>query len=130
MTSADARHIVLVGMMGAGKTTVGHRLAARLGRRMVDSDELIEARTGRTVRRDLRDATASRRSACWRPPRSSRRSTTPEPLVIAAAGGVLMRPENREALQRSGALVVWLRADPAVLAGAGDAWRPPPAARR
>jgi 5-deoxy-5-amino-3-dehydroquinate synthase len=36
--------------------------------------------------------------------------------VIAAAGGVLMRPENREALRRSGAHVVWLRADPAVLA--------------
>ena len=45
-----ARHIVLVGMMGAGKTTVGQLLAERLGRRMVDSDELIEARTGRTVR--------------------------------------------------------------------------------
>ena len=44
------RHIVLVGLMGAGKTTVGRVLAARLGRRLVDSDELIEARTGRTVR--------------------------------------------------------------------------------
>ena len=43
-------HLVLVGMMGAGKTTVGRLLAERLGRRLVDSDELIEARTGRTVR--------------------------------------------------------------------------------
>ena len=48
--AAEDRHIVLVGMMGAGKTTVGRDVAARLGRRMVDSDELIEARTGRTVR--------------------------------------------------------------------------------
>ena len=48
MTRSD--HIVLVGMMGAGKTTVGRQLATRLGRRLVDSDQLIEARTGRTVR--------------------------------------------------------------------------------
>ena len=40
----------------------------------------------------------------------------PEPLVIAAAGGVVLRQENRDALRNSGALVVWLRADPAVLA--------------
>ncbi len=115
MTSADTRHIVLVGMMGAGKTTVGHRLAARLGRRMVDSDELIEARTGRTVReifeRDGEPAFRVLETAAL-----VEALDVPEPLVIAAAGGVLMRPENREALQRSGALVVWLRADPAVLA--------------
>jgi 5-deoxy-5-amino-3-dehydroquinate synthase len=108
-------HVVLVGMMGAGKTTVGRRLAALLGRRLVDSDELIEARTGRTVReifetdgepafRELETAALVEALA------------TPEPLVIAAAGGVLLRPENRDALQRSGAQVVWLRADPAVLA--------------
>jgi len=39
----------------------------------------------------------------------------PEPAVIAAAGGVVLRDENREALKRSGARVVWLAADPAVL---------------
>ena len=48
--STAARHIVLVGLMGTGKTTVAILLAERLGRRRDDSDELIEERTGRTVR--------------------------------------------------------------------------------
>ena len=42
-------HVVLVGMMGAGKSTVGARLARRLDRPFLDSDELVEAQTGRTV---------------------------------------------------------------------------------
>ncbi|MET0578685.1 MAG: bifunctional shikimate kinase/3-dehydroquinate synthase [Ilumatobacteraceae bacterium] len=113
--SGTGRHIVLVGMMGAGKTTAGRRLAHRLGRRLVDSDELIEARTGRTVREIFEEdgepafrvlETAALVNAL----------EEPEPYVIAAAGGVLMRAENRDALRRSGALVIWLRADPAVLA--------------
>ncbi len=49
MTRA-ARHVVLVGLMGSGKTTVGRLLAARLGRPLVDSDAVIEGTTGRTVR--------------------------------------------------------------------------------
>jgi len=40
---------------------------------------------------------------------------SPQKAVIAAAGGVVLRPENRELLKRSGARIVWLRADPAVL---------------
>jgi len=45
-----APHLVLIGMMGAGKTTVGRRVAALLGRPLLDSDQMIESRTGRTVR--------------------------------------------------------------------------------
>src|SRR5690348_11331420 len=43
------RPIVLIGMMGAGKTTVGRRLAAKLGRRFVDSDEEVEKAAGMTI---------------------------------------------------------------------------------
>ncbi len=43
-------HIVLVGMMGAGKSSVGRSLSRKLGRELFDSDEMVEARTGRTVR--------------------------------------------------------------------------------
>ena len=54
-SSIDRRRLVLVGMMGTGKTTVGKIVAQRLGRPFFDSDELIEARTGRTVRQIFRD---------------------------------------------------------------------------
>jgi 5-deoxy-5-amino-3-dehydroquinate synthase len=109
------RHLVLVGMMGAGKTTVGRRLAHRLGRRMVDSDELIEARTGRTVR-EIFEAEGEAAFRVLETAALVEALDETEPLVIAAAGGVLLRPQNRDALRRSGAQVVWLRADPAVLA--------------
>ncbi|MGI9052256.1 MAG: shikimate kinase [Ilumatobacteraceae bacterium] len=120
--SAAARHLVLVGMMGAGKTTVGRAVAARLGRRFVDSDEMIEQRTGRTVREIFEDdgepafralETAALVDAL----------AEPQPLVIAAAGGVVLQADNRAALEGSTAFVVWLDADPSVLAGrvhAGD----------
>ena len=48
-TLLDGRPLVLVGMMGAGKTTVGRRLAARLGRHFVDCDEEIEKAAGMTI---------------------------------------------------------------------------------
>jgi shikimate kinase len=109
------RHLVLVGLMGVGKTTVSHELGRRLGRRVLDSDEVIEAATGRTVReifeadgeaafRDLEAAALAEALA------------DPDPLVIAAAGGVVLREANREALRRARAVVVWLTAPADVLA--------------
>lgn len=53
MTACEGKHIVLVGMMGAGKSSVGRVLARKLHRPLLDSDELIEERTGRTVREIL-----------------------------------------------------------------------------
>ncbi len=108
------RHLVLVGLMGAGKSTVARALADRLGRRLVDTDSVIEARTGRTVREifaddgepAFRDLEAQMLADAL---------ADPEPTVIAAAGGVVLRDENRAALRSSGARVVWLAADPAVL---------------
>jgi len=45
----SARHLVLVGLMGAGKTTVGGRCAARLGRAFVDTDDVVVASAGMPV---------------------------------------------------------------------------------
>ena len=109
------QHLVLVGMMGAGKTTVGRAVAERLGRRLVDSDEIVEARTGRTVREIFQ----SEGEEAFRLIESQAlidALASPEPVVIAAAGGVVLREENRLALREARARVVWLSADPSVLA--------------
>lgn len=105
--------ILLVGMMGAGKTTVGRLLAARLGWRYLDSDEQIEATTGRTVREIFEDEgepafrkleTEALRTAL----------ADQERCVVAVAGGAVLAQENQELLRDAG-FVVWLRAEPSVL---------------
>jgi len=107
-------HLVLVGLMGVGKTTVGRALADQLGRPFLDSDQMIEAATGRTVREIWRDdgepafralETDVLRAAL----------AAPEPAVIAAAGGVVLNAVNRQLLAESNAHVVWLRADDKLL---------------
>ncbi len=106
-------HIVLVGLMGTGKTTVGRLLADRLGRPFVDSDEQVQARTGRTVREIwLDDGEAVFRRLEAEALRAA--LAAPVPSVIAAAGGVVLDPANRAVL-RHDATVVWLRAEPDAL---------------
>jgi shikimate kinase len=113
---APDQHLVLVGLMGSGKTTVARIAAERLGRRVIDSDAVIERATGRTVRQifadDGEEAFRSFETAALLDALA-----TPEPSVIAAAGGVVLREENRDALKQSNARVVWLCASPEVLTG-------------
>ena len=100
--------------MGSGKTTVGQLLAQRLGRPFCDSDEMIEARTGHTVRQIF----LAQGEPAFRALETtvlSEALTSTEPNVIAAAGGVVISAQNRNALTHANALVVWLRADPEVL---------------
>jgi shikimate kinase len=106
----NRQHLVLVGMMGSGKTTVGRRVAARLGRRLRDSDAEVEARTGRTVREIFEsDGEAAFRAEEARA--LAEALDDPEPAVVAAAGGVVLDPANRERLRAAGT-VVWLDARP------------------
>ena len=108
------RHLVLVGMMGAGKTTIGRALAARLGRDLLDSDFMIEAREGRTVR-EIFGTDGEEAFRALETEVLVESLARPEPAVIACAGGVVLRPENRAALRSGDARVVWLRADPDLL---------------
>jgi shikimate kinase len=107
--------IVLVGMMGTGKTTVGRLLSCRLRRPFVDSDEQVELQTGRTVR----EIFESDGEAAFRKQESEvlrqALSAPAGPRVITAAGGVVLDPDNRRRLCEV-SNVVWLRAAPAVLA--------------
>ena len=115
MSEPGERHLVLVGLMGVGKTTVGEVLARRLGRVLVDSDLRIEALTGRTVKQILdADGVAAMRQ--FEAAALFDALADDEPRVIAAAAGVVLDPENRQRLNAADADVVWLTADPAVLA--------------
>ncbi len=113
-TVCGAKHLVLVGMMGAGKSSVGRVLARQLDRPLLDSDELIEARTGRTVREIWStDGEASFRALETETLLDA--LAADEPSVVAAAGGVVLAEANRAALAGSNAHVVWLVADVDVL---------------
>ena len=120
-------HIVLVGLMATGKTTVGRMVAAALDRPLLDSDAQVEARTGRTVR----DIWRSDGEPAFRRLEADALDAALDadaPSVIAAAGGVVLAAENRARLVRSDVVVVWLRASAATLLArvraAGDDHRP------
>ncbi len=106
--------VVLVGMMGAGKSTVGRELAARLGWRYLDSDAMVEAATGSTVA----ELFATRGEETFRAEESrvlAEALASDGPAVVSAAGGAVLAPANRTLLSSSGP-VVWLRAEPSTLA--------------
>ncbi|MFN8019682.1 MAG: shikimate kinase [Acidimicrobiales bacterium] len=108
-------HVVLVGLMGAGKTTVGRKVARLLGRAFVDADEELEARSGRTVATWFaEDGEAGFRGA-ERDLLADLLAGT-EPIVVGAGGGVVVTEANRERLRADDVAVVYLHGEPAFLA--------------
>jgi shikimate kinase len=108
--------VVLVGMMGAGKTTTGERLAAVLDRPFADSDGLIEATTGRTVR-EIFETDGEPAFRVLESQVLADCLAAPDPTIVAAAGGVVLDPANRALLLERAGTVVWLRAPVGVLVG-------------
>ena len=107
-----ARTIVLVGLMGAGKTKVGRRLATRLNLPFFDSDTAIEAAAGETIEEIFRNRGESVFRDGER--RVIARLLMQPTHVLATGGGAFMDPATRAAIARRG-VSVWLRADLDVL---------------
>jgi len=105
--------LLLIGMMGAGKTTVGRLAADRLGWPYLDSDLEVEAATGRTVAEIFAEEGESAFRAAEAEALASALSV--EPAVVSVAGGAVLEPANRTRIAQAGT-VVWLRAEVATLA--------------
>ena len=106
------RSIVLVGMMGAGKSSVGRRLAARLGLTFVDADNEIEAAAGMSIA----EIFAAHGEAYFRSgeARVIARLLEGGPQVMGTGGGSMMNPDTRALIGLKG-VSVWLDADYEVL---------------
>lgn len=102
-----AKTIALVGIMGAGKSTVGKRLAKTMGRRFVDSDAEIERASGLTIA----DIFLLHGEAEFRrlEQRIIARLAGGEPCVLATGGGAYMNEQTRDLLRQK-AVTVWLDA--------------------
>ncbi len=106
--------LLLIGMMGAGKTTVGRLAAGHLGWPYVDSDVEVVTATGKNVA----EIFATEGEPAFRAAEAEALCRALErcPVVVSVAGGAVLDPSNRRMIRRSGT-VVWLRATVATLAG-------------
>jgi shikimate kinase len=103
------RNIFLVGLMGAGKTTVGRHLARRLGKTFHDTDHEIERRTG--VRVALIFEIEGEPGFRTRETQVVAALTALDDIVLATGGGVVLDPANRARLRDRG-FVIYLHAQP------------------
>lgn len=117
------RHILLVGLPGAGKTSVGRRLAKDLHRPFADSDEQVELHVGYGIPRIFAEH-GEEPFRRWESEVLQMLLTREQPLVVASGGGTVTRPEARQ-LAAESSVVVWLRASPRFLAGRTDATHRP-----
>jgi shikimate kinase len=108
----NSDNIFLVGLMGAGKSTIGRKLAERLGKTFLDADSEIERHTGASIELifDIEGEEGFRkREAAMLDELTARRG-----VVVATGGGAVLRQENRDRLAERGT-VVYLNAPPEVL---------------
>lgn len=128
-TSKESDNLILIGYMGAGKTSVGEAFAAKHGLPFCDTDQMIERRTGMTVSEIFAthgEAEFRRlETELLRDLVSEKEAGIGERVVLSTGGGLPMKPENRDLLKRLG-LVVWLRVYPSTVLERlkGDTTRP------
>ena len=104
-------NIILIGYRGSGKSRVGRRLASRMKKRFVDTDDLIESKEG-----EISDIVKSRGWDYFRAieKRMIEDISREDNLVVALGGGAVLDAENVVNLERKG-VIIWLKADPEVL---------------
>lgn len=107
-------NLVLIGLMGAGKSTTGARLAKRLGRPFIDTDVQVEADTGMSIAElfETRGEEGFRAAEA----ETVQRIAATRGQVIAVGGGTVLNRANAEALRKSGT-VFWLDVEPDILVG-------------
>jgi shikimate kinase len=105
---ADPSHLVIVGLMGSGKTTIGAAVAARLGRPHRDSDADLEARTGRSAR-DIAASDGVEALHAMELELLLEALAGAQASVVSAAASVIDVPGGRDALARPDIDVAWLR---------------------
>ena len=108
LSALGGRPIVLVGMMGSGKTSTGRRLAQRLGLGFVDADVMIEQAAAMSIE----DIFARHGEAYFRDgeKRVMARLLSEGPRVLATGGGAFMNAEVRNRIATEG-ISIWLKAD-------------------
>lgn len=107
-------HLVLIGLTGTGKSTVGRLCAERLGRPFVDCDHEIERVAGRSVRAIFEEL-GEDSFRDYEHHVLIEVLERHEPQVVATGGGVVLRDDNRARLRADDVRVVWLQADPSLL---------------
>ena len=105
-------NIYLIGMMGSGKSVTGKRLAAKLGCHFIDLDELIQTRTGKSIKtifeKDGEPFFRDQESAALK------EASNLSPRVIATGGGTILRTHNVEKMKATGK-IVYLETSPDTL---------------
>lgn len=109
---AGGRAIVLVGLMGSGKSSVGARVARSIGAQFIDTDDLIAQHSGRSVRdmfaQDGEEAFRIAEVAALN--NAFENVTTGQDIVISTGGGVVLDPINRKVIKDRANCVIWLDA--------------------
>lgn len=115
------KNLVLIGMPGSGKTKIGRMLSARLKMPLVDTDELVSARAGKTIPELFTQLGEAGFRALET--QAVREAAALDGAVIATGGGVVLREENMAALAETG-IIFFRDRDPAAIAGEDHKGRP------
>ncbi len=105
-------NIILIGFMGCGKSSIGRRIALRLGHKFLDSDELIAARAEHSISDIF--ATEGEDGFRKRETEELQSLAGSSKIILATGGGAVLNPLNRDLFRQLG-LVIWLHAEPETL---------------